>query len=362
MGKRAFAISACRFPIEVAACRSHRTRAIRRAVLIAGSAWLLPGCATLPPGAPLTAEQVARLDARARPPMRTAAPAIPEAVNGTLPLNVRMFQRTLFPIIRAQINGRLLLAMIDTGSGISVVDYTGSRRAQVAPAGLPLERLPGLSPGGHFTFFAGAADSLELGDLAIRGPIPLGILDRAEGLAGPTRATGYLVEAIIGSDLLSRLASVTFELHRQQVTFRTTGTYRPDSARLLAAIPLTATAPAPVFEARLGTNRIECAVDTGGDFGLWLPHGLARQLQIAERVNTRGTELGQGVGGESIFVRGAPRALTAGGFQLPTGQTLIAMTQAGPAEPRTALLGNEIWRRYRLTIDYTAARLYLEEP
>lgn len=324
---------------------------------------LAAGCQSPRWDAPLTDAQRALLVRQAcapgSPPPEGINRLPPDRVT-SVPLNARPFRAVHFPIIRYHLNGRLVLGLVDTGSSLTAIEYPAALRTQVAPLNTNLEPFTAQSPGGAVSEIAALARHMTLGGLEVRD-VPLGILNRVGGFGVLAWVDGYRVETLLGNDLLSAFAYVTFDFPGETVVFSTRGGYRPDVRRLVATLPLRVSRPLPMMEARLdGGPTIPVALDTGGDFGLWIPRPIAEELKRPELERTQQMRMGFGFGGETLFVPTRLPRVELAGWTLNQVPAAVSMIGAGADEPRCCLLGLSILRPYKVTVDYRARRIYFE--
>lgn len=269
---------------------------------------------------------------------------------------------TRFPIARVLINGHASLALIDTGSSVTVLDYWGASRMEVHPIGPDFIRTAVLTPGGTAMQILGVARTLELGDIVF-DTVPLGILDDARKSTGHLWMDGFRIETILGGTILGALAYYTINLPEEKFTACTRGAYQPDPERLVGEAALITKHGIPALHAMVGgAGPVLLGLDTGGDFGLWLPRPIANQLKIPELEARGGIRLGQSVKNPTVYRSAQPRDIELVGLTITNLPVLLGMVNMGVNDPPYGLLGSDLFRRYAVTIDNRARRIYFERP
>ena len=286
---------------------------------------------------------------------------VKEAGEAHLDLNSRMFSDIGHPLIRVKLNGKSTIALLDTGASTSLVDYWGAKRMKLNPVGPPLVRMPVASLGGGTEQILGVAKSLAMDDITLER-VPFGVLNDARGTAAYRWLQGYRVETIIGNNILSALSYVSFDIANERVTMDARRRYVPSSKRLLGDTPLISRFGVPVVLASVDQKPMHVAIDSGGMFGLWIPRPVANDAGMPEVESSKDVELGHGVAGGILQKPGQPRTLNFVGFDIPDVPTSFSLVQLGANEPPYALLGTEVMKRYVVTIDYLARKVYFERP
>lgn len=350
--------------------------ALARGAVAAAAAWLAAGCATLPEGAPLTKRQMTRLQARVRTPedlgidwemtrkglRATNSRTVPAEAAIRVPLNVQPFADASLPIIRVRINGALVLALIDSGSSISLIEYGAAMRAGVVPLGPSLIRLKSSGLGGPTEQFLGVAQTLTVEGVDI-GNVPIGILNLARGMESLAWLEGYRVEAVLGSDFLRAFRMWALDLGGESLELSAKGGYQPNEDKLLASAPLAAAAGIPTVEAWLGgRGPVNLALDTGGRFGVWVPRGIGNKLKLPELEDNQPPARGYGFGGLTLYRQTGPYAIRLSRFTLGDIGLTLGLLNLGENEPGHVLLGTDVLRKYRFIVDYDAGSVFFERP
>ena len=351
---------------------------IRRGPVFIALLLATPGCAS-PAGsdAPLAPERIAALERRAQPPERLGlslrrrpdgsqyladARGMLPGARVAAPLLTAPFQPARFPVVRTRLNGRLVLALVDTGSTMTLIEEPAARRVGLAPIGPPLVRQKGQSLGGDEEYILALAAAMQIGGAEVR-KAPFGIVDSRRGLYPLCRIEGYRVEAVLGCDFLHAFAWVSVDYPREVFRASWGGTYEPASGHVVASAPLVNVFGLPAVEATVGEGRnIRVVLDTGGDFGLWIPRGLAGRMKLPELADTTGTSLSATPGGEAVYKPIASRDVEFGGHVFEDVPAIAAMLNFGDKDTPYVLLGNHVLKDYIVSVDYGAKRVYLEKP
>ena len=344
--------------------------------LLALGAAALAACSTLPPPSnPLTPRQQARLERRARQPEALGIGARIEdgrmklsnirevdalALPVSLPLNTDFLQPARFPVIRMRINHHLVFGLVDTGSSMSLIEYGATLRAQVTPLGPPLVASRGQGLGGRLRCYIGFAESVKMEELQL-ARVPFGIVDDAWGLSPLWWLEGHRVEAVLGHDFLEPMGRLTINLQGETVTLGGDEPYTPRPDRLAAALPFAVEKGLPVIAADVdGIGPLRLVLDSGGDFGLWIPRGMAGHLKLPVLNDMTRVQIGSGVGGESVWKDAGPHTVRLDALELPGVETRISMVSFGEQDPPFALMGLQALQNFLITFDYRSHTVYLE--
>ncbi len=349
----------------------------RRVALLALLA-LLPGCAFFRPLPPAALR--ARLAAAARTPGELGVTLEPQGTGFRLypvylpaepgPAELAFARHrpaaAATPVVRAAVNGRPARALLDTGAAASLIDPYGAMRLGVVPLrragaehagadGLLTVRGRGL--GQTFEQVTGLAEELRLGEAALRR-VPFAILDRS--LARRGWAGGLRVDVLVGADVFRAFGRVAFDFPRARVLLGPAES-APGATRVAEAA-LVGDGPVPVIRADIqGLGERAVAIDTGGDFSLWLPPEWAAEVPVMNAASGPPFRRGQGVGGPVSTLSAGDRTVTLGGVRFERVASEIGLGRPGGAAPLPyALLGRGFLRRYRVTVDYASRRVLLE--
>lgn len=270
--------------------------------------------------------------------------------------------RLLIPV---EINGVAMDALVDTGATFSMVEMTVARRCKLTPIGPELIEVPSLTFSGIAGSVMAVATDMTVGGARIES-VPFGIMHRIPGLQGGDSD----VRVVLGHDLLRQFAQVWIETkHRRIRLLGRAAAERPSDASVLGRQPFAFT-PSGLLkvEARLNAGEaIEVIIDSGGSFGLWLPQSMARDLQLAGaappvewRIATSvfGPSMSRPLWSSSLSIgQSAAEAVTLGPLA-----TYVGVIDGGALEPAFAILGNHVFRRYGLMVDYRASEVVFLKP
>ncbi|MGC8784159.1 MAG: aspartyl protease family protein [Armatimonadota bacterium] len=293
-------------------------------------------------------ERVERLPRSALlPKMKSPAPLPPPAgLPVTLP--VRFSQREIF--VEVKLNGRDYLMMLDTGAGITVIDQPIAEALH-----LPLgESMNVLGASGQGAASVTRLASLQIGSVQLRD-VQVAVTDLGLiRLIGGSRFAG-----IIGFNVLNRFR-VTIDYHRRTLTLEESGGALPPGwAKQVSFMGAT-----PILEAEIeDIGKVPMLLDTGAAMSI-LPVESAQQWQPLRPVSL-GLTLGVGGAGNipqaaragSVKVAGATirRVTLMFSSPAPKGAPVQILSEAG-----FGLLGNNLLRHFRLTIDYPRRTVVLQ--
>lgn len=293
-------------------------------------------------------ERVERLSASAIPALlRPPAPLPPPAgLPVTLPL--RFFQREIF--VNAKLNGREYVMLLDTGAAITVIDKPVAEALRLPPG----ERMNVLGASGQGESVVTRLASIELGRVKLQdlqvAVTDLGLIR----LLGGERFGGLL-----GFNVLSRFR-FTVDYHAGTLRLEPSGGKLPPGKVVKAQFP----GATPLLEMEVeDIGRVPMLLDTGAAMTI-VPAEKAQQWQPSRSASLG---LALGVGG----MGSVPRAARAETVRL-AGETITdALLMFAPPASKGApvqilseagfgLLGNNILRHFRLTIDYPMRTVVLQ--
>lgn len=268
---------------------------------------------------------------------------VPDAVaSDTAP----MLAQSRHPIIEATINGQPVRLLVDTGSNANLLSSAATQRLGLQPRGAPIQ---GDGAGGPMTLTPVLWGRLTIAGMDL-GEQPAFALDLPPEL---------LADGVLGAPALAPL-SPRLDFSHRAVTFTRAEAFSPPQGA--TRLPLRLNNGIPLVEATVGGVTGWFEVDSGSSKAAVIhtpvvdANGLRQQLAPVLRMATGG-----GVGGYTWGdIARAPRVTL--GDQALAGvitelslQTTGALSRAYPA----GQLGNEIWRRFIVTVDYAHAAIYL---
>lgn len=265
-------------------------------------------------------------------------PPPPVGLPVTLP--IRFSQREMF--VEVKLNGREYVMMLDTGAGITVIDQPAAEALHLPPG----ESMNVLGASGQGAASVTRLASLQISNIHLRD-VQVAVTDLGLiRLVGGSRFGG-----ILGFNVLNRFR-ITVDYHRRTLTLDRSGSGLPPGwAKQVSFMGAT-----PMLEAEIeDIGKVPMLLDTGAAMSI-LPAEAAQQWQPL-RSASLGLTLGVGGAGN------VPRAARASSVKL-AGETIRGVTLmfSSPApkgapvqilsEAGFGLLGNNLLRHFRLTIDY----------
>lgn len=262
------------------------------------------------------------------------------------------------PVVLATVNGAPnVRVLLDSGSNRNLFGFTLARSLEVAVvAGVDPVTSTGI--GGVMDSYLGMIGSLRLASLT---------LQRVLTLIGPdthvlTVTHGFWNSPqtlVLGLNTLRGLKFLTIDAPAGTATFSPRDSYRPRAgAKFVSSTPLRWENDLPVVEVTVDGRPQTSVIDTGGDYGLLLPKGLARELGYWKPGQER-LGFGGGVGGTSMsalyFVKEAGIG-NAHYVNFPARTELAGPAVAGGR----MLLGNICLRRLRVTFDFEHNLFWME--
>jgi hypothetical protein len=269
----------------------------------------------------------------------------------TLPFCLRPFGEAA-PIVRLRVNGRTVLALLDTGSTATLVDSAGAARVGIpalrsgAAAG-DLVRLPSQGLGARFHAWLGIAPEVRAGGVIVTNLV-VGILDPTTDLGGRGWMAGHRVEMLLGSDFLRLCGRAILDLPGERAILAP-----PDEAMPSGGVALDPAHVVPVCMVGVGTDRtVPAGIDSGGDFGLWVPGPLARGARLPQPGPDVAVTLSEGMGGRVVSTPVGPVDVRVGDAVLTGVPMVIGATGHGHAHLPYALLGRRALSTRTVSFDF----------
>ena len=202
----------------------------------------------------------------------------------------------------------------------------------------------------RFGQFLGVANEVEAGGLRVAA-VPIGILDLAAGIGHANGHPGRRAEMLLGADVLRLAGRVTFDFPGNRVLFGD-----PQAAlrgrRIVTTVPLVEASPVPLIEVEVqGLGNTAMAIDTGGDFDLWLPLCVGGNLPI-ERLGQSLVHVGTSIGGQTLSVPTVRRQVYVGGRNLGPIYMEVDLLGRFASPVPYGLLGRRALKRFVVSIDY----------
>ena len=276
---------------------------------------------------------------------RSAALASPE----TVPFELR----DDLPLVRARVNGVEFVLILDSGSGMMVLDTAAAREAHI--------RVPSAGTiSGRTSGRPTTADSVNLGRATVYDAL-VGIVD----MTPIQRRVGFDVRGAIGYDLFERYV-VTVDYPAKTISLSEPMGYHPDSGATSLSMRLVSRSPVvPTWiETRAhGVLPAELIVDLGSAaYAIRLSRPFLGRYAIESDTATLPIQLGVSLKG---IERGAllrVPAVRIGDARFPRPSVALSMEPhgiLGDLQNTDGTIGAGIFRRTRVTFDYAHGRVYL---
>ena len=260
-------------------------------------------------------------------------------------------------IVHSMINGHRALLIVDSGSGISVLDSAFVREAGVDLSSGSAE----VKGTAGTTVRLGTARSVQVGDAQLTGVAIASVpLDAVRG------SVGHDIEGTLGFDLFDQyVVNVDYSAHTLTLSEPDSYVYRGTGI----TVPLTVSHRLPVVTASLttrtqGTIPTHLHLDLGASgYALRLAAPFVRAHNLMADTSTVNGILGIGVGG---LIRGdllRLPALSVGGVTIHRPSTALSHESGGAfgeAAESDGAIGASVWSRMHLIIDYSRSQLLLE--
>ncbi|MCX7819749.1 MAG: retroviral-like aspartic protease family protein [Kiritimatiellae bacterium] len=267
------------------------------------------------------------------------------------------------PVVRVAVNGRLVLALVDTGSTITLLESSAARRCGVAAAADPMNGATNkLTPwsgqglGASFCATAARIRELRLGDWLLTN-VPVGIADAG---GDPTRpfagGRSRAAELILGVDVVRGAGRLGWDGRRGAIVLGGAAVLRETETAV--AIPLVENSWLPVLRIEVdGRYRMHAVLDTGSEFALYVPGPLSRTVGLPP---PRGRAvLAHGMGGRVVAHAAGEVELSVGGMGWGRVPLWIGATGQGHANLPFALIGRGAFERRRWVLDFEQGRLWV---
>jgi hypothetical protein len=287
----------------------------------------------------------------------TTAPKISFA-SGVAATNIpfELYANVIF--VQARVNGSAPLSFIfDTGAGINVVNASRAAGLSLARADVGVNAR---GTGGTVEGSLATGATVELpGVKALGQRIAVLPLDSLEP------HVGRRVDGILGYDFIKEFV-VVIDYEKSVMSFHDPRAFRYRGRGAVVPVGLRGGTPFVTTTIDLtGTDSVagEFEIDTGSDGALGIydyfakAHGLRRRLP-----RTSAPQKGMGVGGETSSVEARVRDFRLGRFRLENPVVSLSEddNEEGGRPKYDGMIGTEVFRRFRLTIDYARNRLILE--
>ena len=262
--------------------------------------------------------------------------------------------RTRQPIVPVRVNGDTAVPfVIDTGASVHVIDSEIAGKAMAA-AGRAMQ----ISGGGQTTVDAQFVDGLTLdsGGLTWTGQravvASLGYPDRKH-FAG-----------LIGAPILMRY-TVQFAFEARTMRLFEPSAYRPPAGATLVPFELQDDLPVvrAAIDAGSGPLEARLMVDTGAATFIDLNRPFVERHRLVEMLpDAAGENRPAALGGTAPFLYGTARRATLAGHGFDRPRIGLSRAQSGSSSrsERDGVIGNDLLRRFTVTVDYSRRTLVLE--
>ena len=257
-------------------------------------------------------------------------------------------------LLRVNVNGSQPLKFIfDTGASISCI--SSKRAAEL-----------GLKSQGQF-------DANATGG-RIQGATIEGVEFRVQG-AKVSKLTvasfplptppGFDFDGIIGCDFIKQFVVEVDYLKRimnlyNPRTYRYVG--RGKSVPLILIGQNSPLVDAKIFLAGRVPVKVKLEVDTGGDNAVLVNSPFVKRHKLVEAMQNTTQDARNGAGGNEQVITGRANAVKLGSFTLKNVPVQLSLDTegAGASEENDGRIGGEIFRRFKVTLDYSRKRMILE--
>jgi hypothetical protein len=246
------------------------------------------------------------------------------------------------PTFPAELNGKRINAIVATGSSATLLEPSTAIRYRVTPVGLPLVRLEDHYNRVPVNSYLGIARVFNVAGSKIFR-VPVCIMNRRK----PPYAEQGISAAdllVLGDDFLRSFSYVSFDRNANIIQMSAAGSYRPMFNALVATLPLSRKLSRPHVSAKIDEKLwVRALLASEWDGGLWLSRTDAESLWPGDA----------GAGTKKVRVGIGERVLE----NVP-----VTVGESGAfGNSKSAVLGALIFEAYRVTIDYSVFKVYLEE-
>ncbi|MGI4876749.1 MAG: aspartyl protease family protein [Janthinobacterium lividum] len=268
--------------------------------------------------------------------------------SGWLPFEYFAGNRVFVPI---KINGRAVLALLDSGASETVIDTSFARAAGLTPKG----KLTGQGEAGSTTYGTVEGVDIKLGDAHWSGGTPVAI-----DLAAVARQLGHPVPVILGGEIFkASVVDLDFGAHR--IAFRRPFSYAaPVGAH---EVPLTAAGEIRAITATVEGRPATLVFDLGNAGAIDLYPRFWEQSAFKARKTS--TVLVGGVGGMSVQKTAllGDISLGSGRFQsVPARLENSQYSQNARCGKLDGNIGMGILSRFRLIVDFPGNKVLFARP
>ena len=250
-------------------------------------------------------------------------------------------------------NSKPLKFIFDTGASISVISSKGA-----ADLGLKTQgRFRGDATGGKIE-----GSAIKRVVLSVQGAQ---VSDQTIAAIPFPTPPGFEFDGIIGYDFISQFV-VEIDYPQKIMNLYSPQTYHYSGAG--TSIPLLLVGrktPMATLEISLdgrATITANLEVDTGADNTFLLNSPFVKRHKFVERMENTTQESRNGAGGEQRVIVGRVKAVRLGPFILNNPPIFLSLDTegSGASEENDGVIGGEIFRRFKLILDYSRKQMILE--
>ncbi len=257
-------------------------------------------------------------------------------------------------LINVTVNGKPdLLFVVDTGATQSVIDSTEALKlGKTLQSDLSITTGAGSVPMSYMKL-----KTLVLGNLTFRS-IPVVVADLSSLKLGP----GKKLAGMLGANILRQFL-ITFDFPNQVIILSHPDSRLPDKHATIVPANPSLGGSALMVAGDLDGKKLDFLIDTGAAFSL-IPFELARQFADKPLANE---SIVHGLDGKQVKVySGQYKSLKLGAVTIDHPAFFIASDKTKSmgmlANGSVAILGNPIWKNFRVTLDYKKQRIILSRP
>jgi hypothetical protein len=257
-------------------------------------------------------------------------------------------RRIFLPIT---VKGVPTIAILDSGAEYSALDAGFARRVGIAAAGT----FAAQGSGGAALVSLAKGVEITVGALELRD-LTVGVLD----LSGVSGQIGVPLTAILGKELFNEtVVEIDYPARRiafhdpARWSYRGSGSHVPlTKDRGLRKVPVSVEGRAPIT--------VGFDIGQGGALTLYRPY--VEREKLLEGRTPVSRQRGLGIGGATEDAVGTLASLAFGGSTLTNVPATFVLDPAGSTETKREQgnLGTEVFRRFRMVVDYSHDSLYLE--
>ena len=296
--------------------------------------------------------QAQTLPAEARATNGQAAATTVRFASGKSALKIPIEIDNHLILMQVRVNGsRPLRFIFDTGASHSGLDSKVAAELGLKPKG----RADGTATGGriHGTYFTGVSLSVSGADVSdqtvFSAPFPTVPGFEFDGVIG----YGFINQFVVEIDYLNKTMNLydpgtyAYAGDGKSIPLSFDGRKIPS---VLTSIVVEGRAP---VEARL-------EIDTGADGTLVINGSFVKKQQLLAAMPKTVQDRGRGLGGEERRLLGQVKAVQLGQFVMKDPPLVLLLDAEVESKAGDGVVGGEIFRRFKMIIDYSRERMILE--